>query len=45
MGKIVKLLKELNVVYEYDIISFDALSDVVCGGSLFHQIMLIITSS
>jgi light-independent protochlorophyllide reductase subunit L len=28
----VKLLKELNAFYEYDIILFDVLGDVVCGG-------------
>jgi hypothetical protein len=32
VGETVKLLKELNVFYEYDIILFDVLGDVVCGG-------------
>uniref|UniRef100_UPI0022DCDF49 protochlorophyllide reductase ATP-binding subunit n=1 Tax=Isoetes australis TaxID=358748 RepID=UPI0022DCDF49 len=32
VGETVKLLKELNASYEYDIISFDVLGDVVCGG-------------
>lgn len=32
VGEIVKLFKELNVFYEYDIILFDVLGDVVCGG-------------
>jgi light-independent protochlorophyllide reductase subunit L len=33
VGETVKLLKELNASYEYDIILFDVLGDVVCGGS------------
>ena len=32
VGETVKLLKELNAFYEYDIIIFDVLGDVVCGG-------------
>lgn len=32
MGETVKLLKELNAFFEYDIILFDVLGDVVCGG-------------
>ena len=32
VGEIVKLLKELNAFYEYDIILFDVLGDVICGG-------------
>ena len=32
VGKAVKLLKELNAFNEYDIILFDVLRDVVCGG-------------
>lgn len=32
VGETVKLLKELNASYEYDIILFDVLGDVVCGG-------------
>jgi light-independent protochlorophyllide reductase subunit L len=28
----VKLLKELNAFDEYDVILFDVLGDVVCGG-------------
>lgn len=32
VGETVKLSKELNAFYEYDIISFDVLGDVVCGG-------------
>ena len=32
VGETVKLLKELNAFYEYDIILFDVLGDVVCGG-------------
>ncbi|XP_059068486.1 light-independent protochlorophyllide reductase iron-sulfur ATP-binding protein-like [Cryptomeria japonica] len=32
VGEIAKLLKELNAFYEYDIILFDMLGDVVCGG-------------
>lgn len=31
-GETVKLLKELNAFYDYDIIIFDVLGDVVCGG-------------
>ncbi|KAH6559224.1 hypothetical protein KP509_1Z020300 [Ceratopteris richardii] len=32
VGETTKLLKELNAFYEYDIILFDVLGDVVCGG-------------
>nr|YP_009690983.1 protochlorophyllide reductase ATP-binding subunit [Pecluma dulcis]QEG57763.1 protochlorophyllide reductase ATP-binding subunit [Pecluma dulcis] len=32
VGETVKPLKELNAFYEYDIILFDVLGDVVCGG-------------
>lgn len=32
VGEIVKLLKEFNVFDEYDVILFDVLGDVVCGG-------------
>lgn len=32
VGEIVKLFKELNVFDEYDVILFDVLGDVVCGG-------------
>lgn len=32
IGETVKLLKELNAFYEYDVILFDVLGDVVCGG-------------
>ena len=32
VGETVKLLKELNAFYEYDIILFDVFGDVVCGG-------------
>nr|WLG71291.1 photochlorophyllide reductase subunit L [Chlorophyceae sp. KF-2023a] len=32
VGETVKLLKELNAFYEYDIVLFDVLGDVVCGG-------------
>ena len=32
MGETVKLLKELNAFDEYDVILFDVLGDVVCGG-------------
>jgi light-independent protochlorophyllide reductase subunit L len=32
VGETVKLLKELNAFDEYDIILFDVLGDVVCGG-------------
>nr|AXO67759.1 ATP-binding subunit of protochlorophyllide reductase [uncultured Choricystis] len=32
VGETVKLLKELNAFYEYDIILFDVLGDVVCEG-------------
>lgn len=32
VGETVKLLKELNAFYEYDVILFDVLGDVVCGG-------------
>lgn len=32
VGETVKLLKELNAFEEYDIILFDVLGDVVCGG-------------
>nr|YP_009426135.1 protochlorophyllide reductase ATP-binding subunit [Diplaziopsis cavaleriana]ASU94767.1 protochlorophyllide reductase ATP-binding subunit [Diplaziopsis cavaleriana] len=32
VGETVKPLKESNAFYEYDIISFDVLGDVVCGG-------------
>jgi light-independent protochlorophyllide reductase subunit L len=32
VGETVKLLKELNAFYEYDLILFDVLGDVVCGG-------------
>ena len=32
VGETVKLLKELNAFYEYDILLFDVLGDVVCGG-------------
>nr|YP_009863025.1 protochlorophyllide reductase Fe protein [Anthoceros punctatus]QKD76480.1 protochlorophyllide reductase Fe protein [Anthoceros punctatus] len=32
VGETVKLLKELNASYEYDIILFDVSGDVVCGG-------------
>lgn len=32
VGETVKLLKELHAFYEYDIILFDVLGDVVCGG-------------
>ena len=32
VGETVKLLKEFNAFYEYDIILFDVLGDVVCGG-------------
>jgi len=32
VGETVKLIKELNAFFEYDIILFDVLGDVVCGG-------------
>jgi light-independent protochlorophyllide reductase subunit L len=32
VGETVKLLKELNAFYEYDVLLFDVLGDVVCGG-------------
>nr|BDA97406.1 ligh-independent protochlorophyllide [Cryptomonas sp. NIES-345]BDA98367.1 ligh-independent protochlorophyllide [Cryptomonas sp. NIES-1327] len=32
VGETVKLLKELNAFEEYDVILFDVLGDVVCGG-------------
>ena len=32
VGETVKLLKELNAFHEYDVIIFDVLGDVVCGG-------------
>nr|QBK34072.1 photochlorophyllide reductase subunit L [Taxus sp. 'Emei type']QBK35384.1 photochlorophyllide reductase subunit L [Taxus sp. 'Emei type']QBK35630.1 photochlorophyllide reductase subunit L [Taxus sp. 'Emei type'] len=32
VGETVKLLKELNAFYEYNVIIFDVLGDVVCGG-------------
>lgn len=32
VGETVKLLKELNAFFSYDIILFDVLGDVVCGG-------------
>jgi light-independent protochlorophyllide reductase subunit L len=32
VGETVKLLKELNAFFEYDIVLFDVLGDVVCGG-------------
>nr|YP_010444790.1 protochlorophyllide reductase iron protein subunit [Schizaea fistulosa]UTJ90246.1 protochlorophyllide reductase iron protein subunit [Schizaea fistulosa] len=32
VGETVKLLKELNAFYEYDVTLFDVLGDVVCGG-------------
>nr|YP_010445036.1 protochlorophyllide reductase iron protein subunit [Schizaea sprucei]UTJ90491.1 protochlorophyllide reductase iron protein subunit [Schizaea sprucei] len=32
VGETVKLPKESNAFYEYDVISFDVLGDVVCGG-------------
>lgn len=32
IGETVKLLKELNAFYQYDIILFDVLGDIVCGG-------------
>nr|AYQ94746.1 ATP-binding subunit of protochlorophyllide reductase [Elakatothrix viridis] len=32
VGETVKFLKELNAFYEYDVILFDVLGDVVCGG-------------
>jgi light-independent protochlorophyllide reductase subunit L len=32
VGETVKLLKELHAFFEYDIILFDVLGDVVCGG-------------
>jgi light-independent protochlorophyllide reductase subunit L len=32
VGETVKLLKELNMFFEYDVILFDVLGDVVCGG-------------
>lgn len=32
VGETVKLLKELNAFFEYDVILFDVLGDVVCGG-------------
>ena len=32
VGETVKLLKEINAFYEYDVILFDVLGDVVCGG-------------
>jgi light-independent protochlorophyllide reductase subunit L len=32
VGETVKLLKELNAFCEYDVILFDVLGDVVCGG-------------
>ena len=32
VGETVKLLKELNAFYEYDVVLFDVLGDVVCGG-------------
>jgi light-independent protochlorophyllide reductase subunit L len=32
VGETVKLLKELNAFFEYDLILFDVLGDVVCGG-------------
>jgi light-independent protochlorophyllide reductase subunit L len=33
VGETVKLLKELNAFDEFDVILFDVLGDVVCGGS------------
>ncbi len=32
VGETVKLLKELNAFFEYEVILFDVLGDVVCGG-------------
>ena len=32
VGETVKLLKELNAFFEYDVVLFDVLGDVVCGG-------------
>nr|YP_009158402.1 photochlorophyllide reductase subunit L [Macrozamia mountperriensis]YP_009158576.1 photochlorophyllide reductase subunit L [Lepidozamia peroffskyana]AFR59351.1 photochlorophyllide reductase subunit L [Lepidozamia peroffskyana]AFS64336.1 photochlorophyllide reductase subunit L [Macrozamia mountperriensis]BAR93608.1 photochlorophyllide reductase subunit L [Macrozamia mountperriensis]BAR93782.1 photochlorophyllide reductase subunit L [Lepidozamia peroffskyana] len=32
VGETVRLLKELNAFHEYDIVLFDVLGDVVCGG-------------
>ncbi len=32
VGETVKLLKELNAFYSYDVIIFDVLGDIVCGG-------------
>ena len=32
VGETVKLLRELNAFHEYDVILFDVLGDVVCGG-------------
>ena len=32
VGETVKLLKEINAFYEYDVILFDVIGDVVCGG-------------
>ncbi len=32
VGETVKLLKELNAFYSYEVILFDVLGDVVCGG-------------
>lgn len=32
VGETVKLLRELNAFFEYDVILFDVLGDVVCGG-------------
>ena len=32
VGETVKLLKELNAFDEFDVILFDVLGDVVCGG-------------
>lgn len=32
VGETVKLLKELNAFDEYEVILFDVLSDIICGG-------------
>lgn len=49
VGETVKLLKELNAFYEYDVILFDVLGDVVCGGFAaplnFCQYCLIVTDN
>ena len=39
VGKTVKLLKELNAFYKYDVIIFDVLGDECAEVALLHSIM------